>query len=196
MWVSNAQAEAAAEVRSLLQKFGASVETGAAPSDKALILVTPLGTDVSACIVAEGLDARRTLGIDTLLPLDRGRTLMRSPASDAEIAAQAQALFASDGVPAALIADSAGFVAQRVLASIVNIGCEIVQQGVCSPADLDRAVELGLGYPNGPLAWGDVLSPARVLAILHTLQARTGDMRYRPSLWLVRRAELGLSLRA
>jgi 3-hydroxybutyryl-CoA dehydrogenase len=196
VWVSNAQAEAAAEVRSLLQKFGASVETGAAPSDKALILVTPLGTDVSECIVAEGLDARRTLGIDTLLPLDRRRTLMRSPASDAEIAAQAQALFASDGVPAALIADSAGFVAQRVLASIVNIGCEIVQQGVCSPADLDRAVELGLGYPKGPLAWGDALSPARVLAILNALQARTGDMRYRPSLWLVRRAELGLSLRS
>ena len=85
---------------------------------------------------------------------------------------------------------------ERLFCIVGKSGCEIVQQGVCSPADLDRAVELGLGYPNGPLAWGDVLSPARVLAILHTLQARTGDMRYRPSLWLVRRAELGLSLRA
>mgnify|MGYP003399519870 CR=1 FL=1 len=35
----------------------------------------------------EGRDARRTLGIDTLLPLDRRRTLMRSPASDADLAA-------------------------------------------------------------------------------------------------------------
>ena len=120
---------------------------------------------------------------------------MRSPATDAGIAVQAQALFAQDGVPASLIADSAGFIAQRVLAAIVNIGCEIVQQGVCSPDDLDRAVKLGLGYPQGPLAWGDALGAARVLAILRGLQARTGDMRYRPSLWLVRRAELGVSLR-
>ena len=121
---------------------------------------------------------------------------MRSPATDVDIAAQAQALFASDGVPASLIADSAGFVAQRVLAAIVNIGCEIVQQGVCTPADLDRAVELGLGYPKGPLGWGDQLGASRVLAILSALLARTGDPRYRPSLWLVRRAALGMSLAA
>jgi 3-hydroxybutyryl-CoA dehydrogenase len=194
VWVSNAQSEAAAEARALLQTLGVSIEAGVTPSNKALILVTPLGTDVSDCIAAEGLDASRTLGLDTLLPLDRRRTLMRSPATDVDIAAQAQALFASDGVPASLIADSAGFVAQRVLAAIVNIGCEIVQQGVCSPADLDRAVELGLGYPKGPLGWGDQLGASRVLAILSALLARTGDPRYRPSLWLVRRAALGMSL--
>jgi 3-hydroxybutyryl-CoA dehydrogenase len=33
-----------------------------------------------------------------------------------------------------------------------------------------------------------------VLRILETLQAATGDPRYRPSLWLRRRAQLGLSL--
>ena len=81
-----------------------------------------------------------------------------------------------------------------ILASIVNIGCEIVQQGVCSPEDLDRAVTLGLGYPQGPLAWGNALGPGRVLRVLVNLQERTGDMRYRPSLWLRRRAELGMSL--
>jgi 3-hydroxybutyryl-CoA dehydrogenase len=196
VWVSSAQSGAAADACALLKQLGAQLETGARPSEAALIVVTPLGTDVSACVAAEGLDARRTVGLDTLLPLDRHRTLMHSPATSAEFAAQAQALFAADGVPASLIADSAGFVAQRVLASIVNIGCEIVQQGVCSPADLDRAVALGLGYPQGPLAWGDALGAPRLLAILRALQARTGDMRYRPSLWLVRRVELGLSLTA
>jgi len=194
VWVSDAHASAAEPVRDLLQRLGAKVETGFAPSAEALIVVTPLGTDVSACVAAERLDAKRTLGIDTLPDIAKRRTLMRSPATDHDIAAQAQALFAQDGVPASLIADSAGFVAQRVLACIVNIGCEIVQQGVCSPADLDLAVELGLGYPQGPLAWGDALGAGRVLAILEALQARTGDMRYRPSLWLRRRAELGLSL--
>ena len=194
VWVSNAQPEAAAAVRGLLQKFGAQVETAGLPSSTALIVVTPLGTDVSACVEAEGLDAKRTLGVDTLLDLAKRRTPISSPATDATIAAQAQALFAVDGVPASLIADSAGFVAQRVLASIINIGCEIAQQGVCSPADLDRAVELGLGYPKGPLGWGDHLGASRVLAILNALLERTGDPRYRPSLWLVRRVALRMSL--
>lgn len=194
VWVSDAHASAAEPVRELLQRLGKQVEIGLAPSADALIVVTPLGTDVSACVAAERLDAKRTIGIDTLLDLGKRRTLMCSPATDPLVAERAQALFAQDGVPASLIADSAGFVAQRVLACIVNIGCEIVQQGVCSPEDLDRAVTLGLGYPKGPLAWGDALGPGRVLHILANLQARTGDMRYRPSLWLRRRAELGLSL--
>ncbi len=194
VWVSDAHASAAEPVRELLQRLGAQVESGLAPSAEALIVVTPLGTDVSACVAAERLDSRRTIGIDSLPDLGKRRTLMRSPATKAELAAQAQALFAGDGVPASLIADSAGFVAQRVLASIVNIGCEIVQQGVCSPEDLDRAVTLGLGYPQGPLAWGNALGPGRVLRVLVNLQERTGDMRYRPSLWLRRRAELGMSL--
>jgi 3-hydroxybutyryl-CoA dehydrogenase len=194
VWVSNAAPEAAAAVRTLLCGLGVAPESGVQPGAGALIVATPLGTDVSACVAAEHLDGRRTVGIDILL-LDKRRTLMCSPATDPAVAAQAQALFASDGVPASLIADSAGFVAQRVLASIINIGCEMAQQGVCSPADLDRAVELGLGYPHGPLAWGDALGAARVLAILRALQARTGDARYRPSLWLARRVELGLSLR-
>ena len=55
-------------------------------------------------------------------------------------------------------------------------------------------MELGLGYPKGPLAWGDSLGASRILQILLNLQQRTGDMRYRPSLWLRRRVECGLPL--
>ena len=108
--------------------------------------------------------------------------------------AAAHGLFGADGVPVAMIRDSAGFVAQRVLATIVNVGCDIVQQRVCSPADLDLAVTLGLSYPRGPLAFGDALGAQRVLAILHNIHALTGDPRYRPSPWLSRRARLGISL--
>ena len=69
-----------------------------------------------------------------------------------------------------------------------------MQQRICSPQDLDRAVALGLGYPLGPLAWGDAIGAARVLEILERLQSFYGDPRYRPSPWLKRRALLGLSL--
>src|SRR3546814_10472940 len=80
--------------------------------------------------------------------------------------------------------------------SIVNVACEIAQQNIATPSDIDRAVALGLGYPAGPLAMGDALGGARILAILRNLQRVTGDMRYRPSLWLQRPVPLGLSLLA
>ena len=53
---------------------------------------------------------------------------------------------------------------------------------------------LGLGYPQGPLAWGDALGPRIVLNVLESLQQFYGDPRYRPSPWLKRRALLGVSL--
>jgi 3-hydroxybutyryl-CoA dehydrogenase len=93
-----------------------------------------------------------------------------------------------------VIRDSAGFVAQRVVAHIVNVGCDIAQQRIATPDDLDRAVMLGLGYPKGPLAMGDAVGPARILAVLEGMHDFYREPRYRPSPWLVRRARLGLSL--
>jgi len=104
-------------------------------------------------------------------------------------------LFAKDGKPVSVIQDSGGFVTQRVLAQIVNIACDICQQGICSPADLDIAVTLGLGYPQGPLALGDTLGADSLLEVLFNMQTVYGDPRYRPSPWLRRRGALGLSLR-
>ena len=85
-------------------------------------------------------------------------------------------------------------------AGLPSIYTEFVDAGgsgvhhVCYWADIDRAVTLGLGYPRGPLAWGDELGARTVLAILNNLLQETGDPRYRASQWLRRRAELGLSL--
>ncbi|HYD82139.1 MAG TPA: 3-hydroxyacyl-CoA dehydrogenase [Paucimonas sp.] len=195
VWVSRADRESMALVEGLLARCGAAVEIGMQPSSEALCIVTPLGEDATACVLREGLDPYRTVAIDTLTGCGGRLTLMMNPATDDALAAKAQALFARAGQPVTLIDDSAGFIVQRVLAMIVNIGCDIVQQGICTPADLDCAVELGLGYPRGPLAWGDHLGPRRVLAILENLLRVTGDPRYRPSPWLQRRAQLGLSLR-
>jgi len=80
------------------------------------------------------------------------------------------------------------------VAHIVNVGCDIVQQRIASPEDLDRAVVLGLGYPRGPLAMGDALGAAKILAVLEALHELYKDPRYRPSPWLTRRARLGISL--
>ncbi len=193
VWLSRRNAPVAECVAMLLEKLGAMLETGERPSADALCLVLPLGEDATTAALAEGLDPTRTLALDALA-LDRRRTLMRTPLTTREMAAAAHGLLAADGTPVTVINDSPGFVVQRVLATIVNIGCDIAQQRIATPEDIDRAVTLGLGYPKGPLALGDALGPATVLAILDTMHAFYRDPRYRPSPWLVRRARLGVSL--
>jgi 3-hydroxybutyryl-CoA dehydrogenase len=134
------------------------------------------------------------VALDPLIAWGKRQVLMRSPATDPAAIRMVHGWLGAAGAKVTLISDSVGLVAQRVLAMIVNTGCEIAQRGIASPEDIDAAVCIGLGYPSGPLAWGDAIGPARVLAILQGLQAASGDPRYRPSPWLRRRALLGLSL--
>ncbi len=195
VWVSP-KAARRAELLQWLKDQQLAIETGAVASSKALIVVAPLGFDVTTLAAVEGLDASRTVGIDLLLPdaATKRRVVATNPATRQDMRQAAHALFARDGKPVSMIRDSAGFVTQRVLAAVVNIASDICQQDICSPADLDLAVSLGLGYPSGPLAWGDALGPNNVLEILFNMQTVYGDPRYRPSPWLRRRAALGLSL--
>ena len=195
VWVSP-QATRRAALCALLHTLGAELETQATPSAQALIVVAPLGLDVSAAAVAERLDATRTVGIDLLIDdsATQRRVLATNPATRADMRAAAHALFARDGKAVSVVRDSGGFVTQRVLATIVNIAADICQQRICTPQDLETAVTLGLGYPQGPLALGECWGAERVLQVLDNLQTVYGDPRYRPSPWLRRRALLGLSL--
>ena len=195
VWVSP-KAARRAELYQLLKNLGASIETGATPSGTALILVAPLGLDVTTLAAVERLDATRTLGIDMMLDdaATKRRVLATNPATRPDMRDAAHALFARDGKAVSVVRDSGGFVTQRVVATIVNIASDMCQQGICTPADLDVAVTLGLGYPMGPLAMGDRIGPTNVLEILFNMQTVYGDTRYRPSPWLRRRGALGLSL--
>ncbi len=183
-----------AKLVELLRKLGAHIDRGARPAAQSLCLVAPLGWDATTTAIEEELDPTRTLAVDCLFAPDKRRTLMITPVTTPAMSAAAHGLLASDGVPVSVIRDSPGFVAQRVIAQIVNIACDIAQQRIASPADIDAAVTLGLAYPRGPLAWGDAIGPAKILAILEALHDFYADPRYRASPWLKRRARLGVSL--
>jgi 3-hydroxybutyryl-CoA dehydrogenase len=176
-----------------------TIEQGERPSESALIVVTPYGKDATTAAIEEGLDARRVVAVDCLFAFGtsgalRRRTLMTTPVTDSRFRDEARALFAHDGAAVTVIRDSSGFVAQRIIATIVNIGCDIAQQRIASPDDIDLAVTLGLGYPGGPLAMGDAIGAVKILEILRNMSAALGDPRYRPSPWLARRAQLRMSL--
>jgi 3-hydroxybutyryl-CoA dehydrogenase len=194
VWVSDNDTDARHRVVGLLHALGAEVDDDDAPDSDSLCLVLPLGRDATTAALDQGLDPKRTVALDALFDMSRHRTLMTTSVTERQWRDAAQSVFGADGVPVDVIHDSPGFVVQRTLAHIVNIACDIAQQRIATPRDIDLAVRIGLAYPAGPLAWGDAIGPSRLLRILEELARSYGDPRYRPSLWLSRRARLGVSL--
>ena len=194
LWVSRDEAEFHGRIIALLEQAGVELDRGGKPETGSIAVVTPLGCDATTACLAQGLDPGTTVAVDALFELDKRVCLMSSPATTPAALNGAWAAFAASGRAVTVMRDSAGFIAQRIVANIINTACDIAQEGVARPEDIDTGARLGLGYPRGPLALGDDIGAHRVLAILEHLQSLYGDPRYRPSIWLRRRAMLGLSL--
>lgn len=194
VWISKAEPDGHTALSEIVDKCGGQIDNGDTPSPVSLILVTPVGQEVTQAAIEQGLDATRTLGVDYLIGLSTHRTVVTNPATKSEYRDSAHGLLTADDVGATVVRDCPAFVCQRVLSTICNIGCQIAQLGTAEPDDIDKAVVLGLNYPSGPLTFGETLGAKNVLRILEGLYASYGDPRYRPSPWLRRRALLGLSL--
>jgi 3-hydroxybutyryl-CoA dehydrogenase len=191
-WVSDE--DGGSELAEWLRKGGVKIQLGGQPAAGELCLVTPLGEDASNAAVRLGLDPARTAAVDMFGRLDGRRTLMKTPRTTIETLGSAVAALSVGNIPVTVVNDSPGFVVQRLLAMIVNVGTRIAELRIAAPADIDIAVELGMNYPKGPLALGNALGPARVLKALDGMHAMTLDPKYRATTWLRRRARLGASL--
>jgi 3-hydroxybutyryl-CoA dehydrogenase len=193
LWI--ADEDGGRELATTLEAAGIRTTIGGAPPKDSLCLVTPLGEDCTGIALRLKLDPARTVAVDMLGRFSKRHTAMKNPLTGADALGSAVAALGATGAAVTAINDSTGFVTQRLLAMIVNIGTRIAELRVAAPDDIDTAVELGLNYPKGPLALGDLLGPARVLAALDGMFAATHDPKYRATTWLRRRAALGISLK-
>ena len=82
------------------------------------------------------------------------------------------------------IAEAPGFVVNKVLIPMINEAIGLVETGVASVEDIDKAMMLGANHPMGPLTLGDFIGLDVCLAIMNTLYDETGDAKYRPALLL------------
>jgi 3-hydroxybutyryl-CoA dehydrogenase len=98
------------------------------------------------------------------------------------------------GKQVSVIDDIPGMCVMRTVAMLANEGADAVNQGVCHAKDVDIAMQNGVNYPKGPLAWADSLGVARVLNVLDNLQTIYGEDRYRASPLLLRTALTGGTL--
>jgi 3-hydroxybutyryl-CoA dehydrogenase len=173
--------------------FDRLIDEAALTVGDGVALIAPVGEDCSSACARLGLDPATTVAVDFTMIDRRHLTLMTAPGGGAAAGPVADWLRAN-GYRVEVVKDSPGFVLQRILAMVANLGCELAQIGVGSPADIDTAMKLAQNYPKGPLEWAEHLGPAMVFEVMRQLQAITGSDRYRPSLWLRRRALLGLPI--
>ncbi|MBR5472259.1 MAG: NAD(P)-binding domain-containing protein [Oscillibacter sp.] len=90
------------------------------------------------------------------------------------------------------IAEAPGFVVNKILIPMINEGACLLETGVASAEDIDKAMMLGANHPMGPLALGDLVGLDVCLAIMETLYNETGDPKYRPSLLMKKMVRGGM----
>jgi len=88
-------------------------------------------------------------------------------------------------------ADAPAFIVNRVLCPMMNEAIFALGEGVGSVVDIDHGLKLGANHPMGPLTLADFVGLDTLLAIMHVMQAATGDPKYRPAPLLVKYVEAG-----
>lgn len=81
-----------------------------------------------------------------------------------------------------LLKDSPGFITTRLFCTMVNEATKLIQEGVATAEDIDRAMVLGFNWPMGPLRAGDWNTEVTYHA-LNYLREQLGD-EYRPTKYL------------
>jgi 3-hydroxybutyryl-CoA dehydrogenase len=78
------------------------------------------------------------------------------------------------------VKDSPGFATSRLGLALGLEAMRMLEQGVASAADIDRALELGYGHPMGPLRVSDLVGLDVRLAIAENLHRELGEAQFRP----------------
>jgi 3-hydroxybutyryl-CoA dehydrogenase len=94
------------------------------------------------------------------------------------------------GKEVVVVKDSPGFITSRVSALISNEALAILEAGIASAEDIDRALKLGLNHPMGPLELADLVGLDVCLNVLEYLHQMLGE-KYRPSPLLLRYVKEG-----
>ncbi|MDT8903439.1 3-hydroxyacyl-CoA dehydrogenase family protein [Anaeroselena agilis] len=77
--------------------------------------------------------------------------------------------------------DVPGFVVNRILDPMLNEAIGMLDEGVASAEDIDKAMVNGCNHPMGPLALTDMIGLDVLLAIMEVLYREYGDPKYRPA---------------
>lgn len=106
--------------------------------------------------------------------------IVSGPETSRETEEKAAAFARQLGKQIIRVADSPGFATSRLGLALGLEAMRMVEEGVASPGDLDRAMELGYGHRMGPLKTSDLVGLDVRLSIAETLASRLSEERFRP----------------
>lgn len=158
-----------------------------------------LGSNTSSlsltAIAAKAGRPDRTIGLHFFNPVHIMKLLeiVVAEQTNDETLAAARAFAERLGKTAIIVKDSPGFATSRLGLVIGLEAMRMLEAGVASAEDIDRAMELGYGHPMGPLKLTDLVGLDVRLAIAEHLQKEVGDQFRPPSILrrLVRAGKLG-----
>lgn len=150
-------------------------------SDSALIATNTSSLSVAA--LAGGLPhPARFLGLHFFNPVHLMKLVevVVHPGTDEPAKADALAVVRALKKEPIVVRDSPGFASSRLGIVLGLEAIRMVEQGVASPEDIDRAMELGYNHPMGPLRLTDLVGLDVRLRIAEYLHSTLGDDQYQP----------------
>ncbi len=159
----------------LLRRIGEAAPAGC--------LVASNTSSLSIAALSESApDPKRFLGLHFFNPVHILQLVevVHGPATSADSLAAAVTFARRLGKEPIVVKDSPGFASSRLGIILGLEAMRMVEDGVASAADIDKAMELGYRHPLGPLKLTDLVGLDVRLAIARYMHETTGSERFRP----------------
>jgi 3-hydroxybutyryl-CoA dehydrogenase len=185
--------EAVVEELAVKQRLFAELER-AAPAGA--LLATNTSSLSVASIAGAVRDPGRVVGLHFFNPVHAMKLveIVRHPRAAAGSVERAVAFARSLGKEPIVVNDSPGFASSRLGVALGLEAMRMLEQGVATAEDIDRAMELGYNHPMGPLKLTDLVGLDVRLAIAEYLYRRLEEPQFEPPAILrekVAKGELG-----
>jgi len=164
--------------------------------DKICRPATILASNTSSLSVTEIASvtyrARKILGMHFFNPVHKMKLLevVRALETDDETVTAVAEVGRRMGKEVVVIKEAPGFITSRINAMIGNEAFYMLQEGIASAGDIDKALKLGLNHPMGPFELVDLVGLDTRLHILEYLHKSLGE-KFRPSPLLVQYVKAG-----
>jgi 3-hydroxybutyryl-CoA dehydrogenase len=157
---------------------------------------TFLGSNTSSLSVTEIASvtyrAHRIVGMHFFNPIHQMKLLelVRGLETDDQTTAAAVEIGTRMGKQVVVVRESPGFITSRIDALIGNEAFYMLQEGIASASDIDKAIKLGLNHPFGPFEMVDLVGLDTRLHLMEALHKTLGE-KYRPCPLMVQYVKAG-----
>jgi 3-hydroxybutyryl-CoA dehydrogenase len=189
--------EVEAELASAMAAAGINVTRNAAHPTDLILIAAEAGRPVLPDSLAAGRP-QQAIGLHLTRKLTPGSLaeVVRTSLSSADAVLAGTALAAKLGLTPVHAPDRPGFLAGTLLYPHLADAVRMVQDGYATPADIDTAMTLGCGYPQGPFELIDAAGAAAVLTGLEAMYEAYGYPEFAPPPLLAEHAAAGIAFGA